>query len=338
MRFACSLLAVLFVLPTGLEAQETGAQDASEPMSMPMPAPGKSSQAEPVTAPNAAAPAMSMPMPSQAEPVAAPAPTIPTMSMPKRTPSQPTKPQSVTAPPITGPKPATLPNLQDRSGWPEPTADNAKYSFLVSELLEYRESRAEGAIRWDIYGWYGGDVNRLWVKTEGLQDVSGPGGGEQEAQLLYGRLISPFFDLQAGVRFAHRSGPGLNRSRTYAAIGVQGVAPYRYSLEPTLFISQDGKISMRATATYDQQLSQRLILQPRFEFDAAVQKDRSFGVGSGLNKTEFGLRLRYEVKREFAPYVGVSWTQSYRSTKRLARAEGEDTSLVSIVAGVRMWF
>jgi len=292
LHFARPLLIVLFVLPTGLQAQETGAQGAGEPMSMPMPmpAPGKI---------------------SQAEPVAAPAPA--------------------------GPKTGTLPNLAERSGWPEPTADSANYSYLVTELLEYRENRGPGAIRWDIYGWYGGDVNRLWVKTEGLQDVSG-GRGEQEGQLLYGRLISPFFDFQAGVRFANRSGPGLNRSRTYAAIGVQGIAPYRYSLEPTLFISQDAKVSMRVTATYDQQLTQRLILQPRFEFDAAVQKDRSFGVGSGLNKTELGLRLRYEVKREFAPYVGVSWTQSYGSTKRLTLAEGEDPSLASIVAGVRMWF
>jgi copper resistance protein B len=291
LRFAPLLLTVLFVLPTGLQAQETGAPGSDEPMAMPMPAPGET---------------------PQAEPVAAPAPT--------------------------GPTTATLPNLADRAGWPEPTADSANYSFLVTELLEYRESRAAGAVRWDIYGWYGGDVNRLWVKTEGLQDVSGPGGGEQEGQLLYGRLISPFFDLQAGIRFANRSGPGPNQSRTYAALGVQGVAPYRYSLEPTLFISQDGKISVRATATYDQQLTQRLILQPRFEFDAAVQKDRSFGVGSGLNKTELGLRLRYEIKREFAPYVGVSWTQSYGSTKRLARADGENTSLLSVVAGVRMWF
>ena len=259
------------------------------------------------------------------------------MSMPMPAPGIAPPAEPVAAPAPTGQKTGTQPNLAERSGWPEPTADSANFSYLVTELLEYRESRAAGAIRWDIYGWYGGDVNRLWVKTEGLQDVSG-GGGEQEAQLLYGRLVSPFFDFQAGVRFAHRSGPGPNQSRTYAAIGVQGIAPYRYSLEPTLFISQDGKVSMRATVTYDQQLTQRLILQPRFEFDAAVQEDRSFGVGSGLNKTELGLRLRYEVKREFAPYVGVSWTQSYGSTKRLARVEGEDTSLVSIVAGVRMWF
>lgn len=260
------------------------------------------------------------------------------MSMPMSAPGKTSQAEPVAAPAPTGPKTGTLPNLAERAGWPEPTADSASYTYVVTELLEYRESRAAGAIRWDIYGWHGGDVNRLWVKTEGLQNVSGGGGGEREAQLLYGRLISPFFDLQAGVRFANRSGPGSNQSRTYAAIGLQGLAPYRYSLEATLFVSQHGKISMRATATYDQQLTQRLILQPRFEFDAALQEDRSFGVGSGLNKTELGLRLRYEIKREFAPYVGVSWTQSYGSTKRLAREEGEDTSLVSLVVGVRLWF
>lgn len=228
-------------------------------------------------------------------------------------------------------------NRAERNGWPQPTADDANYSYIVTELLEYRESRAAGAIRWDIYGWYGGDVNRIWVKTEGSQDLSG-GNGEREASLLYGRLISPFFDFQAGLRFANRSVPDGNQSRTYAAVGLQGLAPYRYSLEPTLFVSQDGKISARATATYDQQLTQRLILQPRFEVNVAVQPDRDFGVGAGLNDTELGLRLRYEVRREFAPYIGVNWKQSYGETGRLLRAEGEPSSLVSIVVGVRAWF
>lgn len=225
----------------------------------------------------------------------------------------------------------------ERNGWPQPTADNANYAYIVSELLEYRQSRAIGAIRWDVFGWYGGDINRVWVKTEGSQDVSG-GYGEREGTLLYGRLISPFFDFQAGLRFANRSLPAGNQSRTYAAIGVQGLAPYRYSLEPTLFVSQDGKISLRATATYDQQITQRLILQPRIEVNVAIQSDREFGIGSGLNDTELGLRLRYEVRREFAPYIGVNWKRSYSETGRLLRAEGEQNSLVSVVVGVRSWF
>lgn len=232
----------------------------------------------------------------------------------------------------------TLPNLSERNGWPEPTADSAKYSYFLVDLLEYQESRDPGAIRWDMFGWYGGDVERLWIKTEGTQSTSRSVGSEQEAQLLYGQLITPFFDAQAGVRYAHRSGPGPNRSRVYAVIGLQGLAPYRYELEPALFVSQKGQISARVTATYDLLLTQRLILQPRLEFSAAVQKDREFEIGSGLVDTEIGARLRYEVRREFAPYIGVSWKQSYGSTRRLVEAEGNAASVVSAVAGVRMWF
>lgn len=232
----------------------------------------------------------------------------------------------------------TLPNLSDRSGWPEPTADSAKYSYFLVDLLEYQESRVPGAIRWDMFGWYGGDVKRLWIKTEGTQSTSSREGSEQEAQLLYGQLITPFFDAQAGVRYAHRSGPGPDRSRVYAVIGLQGLAPYRYELEPALFVSEKGQISARVTATYDLLLSQRLILQPRLEFNAAVQKDSEFEMGSGLVNTEMGARLRYEIRREFAPYIGISWKQSYGSTRRLVEAEGNAASVVSAVAGVRMWF
>jgi copper resistance protein B len=116
------------------------------------------------------------------------------------------------------------------------------------------------------------------------------------------------------------------------------LAPYRYELEPALFVSQDGKVSARVTASYDVLLSQRLILQPRIEANAALQADRSFGVGEGLNDTEIGARLRYELRRELAPYAGVSWRQTYGRTKRMARAEGEPASNLSVVVGVRAWF
>ena len=226
----------------------------------------------------------------------------------------------------------------DRTGWPQPTADDALYTFVLVDLLEYQKSREPGTIRWDIYGWYGGDEKRLWVKTEGSQGTARRGGGDAEVQLLYGQLISPFFDAQAGVRFRRRSGPGHNVTRTYASLGLQGLAPYRYELEPTVFISDRGQVSARVTATYDQLLSQRLILQPRVEINVAAQPDRRFGAGAGLNDTELGLRLRYEVRRELAPYVGVTWKQRYGETKRLARADGEVGSRVSFVVGVRLWF
>ncbi|MCR5873153.1 copper resistance protein B [Phenylobacterium sp. J426] len=234
--------------------------------------------------------------------------------------------------------PETLPNLAEREGWPQPTADSANYGYFLADLLEYRESDDPGVIRWDVFGWYGGDVKRLWVKSEGAQSTSKRADSEQEAQLLYGQLIAPFFDFQAGVRYARRSGPGPDRSRVYGVIGVQGLAPYRYELEPALFVGQDGKVSARVTASYDVLLSQRLILQPRIEANAALRADRSFGVGKGLNDTEIGARLRYELRRELAPYAGVSWRQAYGSTKRMARAEGEPASNLSVVVGVRAWF
>lgn len=232
----------------------------------------------------------------------------------------------------------TLPNLAEREGWPSPTADDAKYSYVLFDLLEFRENRGPAAIRWDMFGWYGGDVKRVWFKSEGLQSTRRRGGGEQEAQLLYGQLITPFFDFQAGARYVRRSGPGPDRSRAYAVVGLQGFAPYQFELEPSLFLSHKGQVSARVTASYDWLLAQRLVFQPRLEASAALQSDRALEMGSGLTTTELGARLRYEIRREFAPYIGISWSQSYGETKRLAREEGEEASLVSVVAGVRMWF
>ena len=237
------------------------------------------------------------------------------------------------------PRPVETPSaVEDRTGWPQPTGDDAPNTFILLDLLEYQESHASGTIRWDFYGWYGGDEKRVWIKTEGTQSTARGGGGDAEAQLLYGQLISPFFDAQAGVRLRHRSGPGQNVTRTYASIGLQGLAPYRYELEPTIFISERGQVSARVTATYDQLLSQRLILQPRLEINIAAQPDRPFGTGAGLTDTELGARLRYELRRELAPYVGVTWKERYGETKRLARADGEPGSLISFVVGVRIWF
>lgn len=231
-----------------------------------------------------------------------------------------------------------LPNLADREGWPAPTADSANYGYFLADLLEYRESGQPGVIRWDVFGWYGGDERRIWIKSEGAQSTSRKAESEREAQVLYGQLISPFFDFQAGVRYAQRSGSGPDRSRLYGVVGLQGLAPYRFELEPALFVSEDGKVSGRVTATYDVLLTQRLILQPRIEANAALQADRRFGLGDGLNDTEIGARLRYELRRELAPYVGVSWRQTYGGTKSLARAEGQPTSVVSAVVGLRAWF
>lgn len=233
----------------------------------------------------------------------------------------------------------TLPNLSpDKSGWPSPVADEEQYRFLLFDLLEIQRTGGEAYTgRWDVLGWIGGDYQRIWFKTEGRQNLSSAG-GEADAQILYGKLISPFFDFQAGLRYDQRYVGDRTRSRFLGAVGVQGLAPYRFEVEPILFVSEDGRISARFTGAYNVLLSQRLVLQPRLEANAALQSREEFGIGSGLNDVELGLRLRYEIRREFAPYIGATYAESFGGSADFARREGESVRRFSVVAGVRMWF
>ena len=223
--------------------------------------------------------------------------------------------------------------------WPPPVEDSQRFGYLLIDQLEFRmKNSADDSVRWDAAGWYGGDYNRLWVKTEGDWRTSGERGGEAEVQALYGRLIAPFWDLQVGLRYDQFSGAGFDRSRGFAVIGLQGLAPYRFELEPALFVSQDGDVSARLTATYDLLLSQRLVLQPRLDFDAAVQAAEKFGVGEGVNSMGLGLRLRYEMRREFAPYLGVQWLHRFGDTADISRRQGGRAEDIAVVFGVRLWF
>jgi copper resistance protein B len=223
--------------------------------------------------------------------------------------------------------------------WPEPIEDSLRFGFLLFDQLEYRmKDGVDDTVRWDVQGWYGGDYNRLWMKTEGEWRTGGERGGEAEVQALYGRLIAPFWDFQAGVRYDQFSGAGFDRSRGFAVIGLQGLAPYRFEAEPALFISQDGDVSARLTTTYEMLLTQRLILQPRLDFDAAVQSVERFDVGEGVNNIGLGLRLRYEIMREFAPYIGVHWLRRFGETADIARREGGHAEDIAVVFGVRLWF
>jgi copper resistance protein B len=231
----------------------------------------------------------------------------------------------------------TLPNLAERLGWPSPVADSAFYSFLRFDLLEYQRS-TDGldALRWDLLGWFGGDYHRLWVKSEGRfaprEDT------EVEVQVLYGRLITPFFDLQAGLRFDQRLRPGSDPARVYAVVGLQGLAPYRFDIEPALFISNKGKVSARLTAAYDVLLTQRWVVQPRLETNVAAQKDEDLGIGAGLNDLDLSLRLRYEIRREVAPYIGFTWKESFGETHDLLTRDSAHPAHLAFVAGVRLWF
>ncbi len=232
----------------------------------------------------------------------------------------------------------TLPNLSEQTDWPDPVADRATFGLLLFDNSEFQRAGGPNAFRWDVLGWRGGDVHRLWFKSEGRQATSSSQGSEFEVQALYGKLIAPFFDLQAGVRFDQRLRPGSAPARVYAVVGLQGLAPYRFEIEPALFLSQKGQISGRLTTTYDVLLSQRLIVQPRLETNLAVQRDEEIGIGAGLNDVEIGIRVRYETRREFAPYVGLTWKESFGGTHRLTTQEGGDPAHFVVVAGARMWF
>lgn len=210
--------------------------------------------------------------------------------------------------------------------------------FVLIDQLELRADDEDNLLAWEVEGWLGGDYNRLWVRTEGDRRLSGASGGEAELEVLYGRLIAPFWDFRVGLRQDLLSDSGHDRGRTFVSIGFAGLAPYWFQLEPTLYVSDDGDVSARLEATYDLLLTQRLVLQPRFELDLAATSASEFGIGSGINDVELGLRLRYEFRREVAPYIGVTWSRKFGNTADLARDEGEDIDSLGLVVGVRLWF
>ena len=215
------------------------------------------------------------------------------------------------------------------------TMDTEIYNFLLFDQLEYTPDGAGKPIGLDAIGWIGGDYNRLWVRAEGEQ-LTTEGVGEVEVQALYGRLVAPFWDALVGARLDRRWGSGSG-SRGHLALGLEGLAPYWFELAPTLFVSQDGDISARLEAEYELLFTQRLILTPEIELNAALQEVEEWGVGSGLNSFQAGLRLRYEIQREFAPYVGVAWTRRVGGTADFARAEGESVSDGALLVGLRVW-
>lgn len=208
------------------------------------------------------------------------------------------------------------------------------FYMVRGERLEYQSNEGEPLLFWDMEGWYGGDIHKLWVKTEGAYHFDDNTFEEAEVEVLYNRTISPFFDLQMGLRHDFKPHP----STTYGVIGVHGLAPHWIEVDLAAFISDDGDVTIRLEAEYDLMLTQRLIMQPRAEIEIALQDVPVLGLGSGISDVEAGLRLRYEIKREFAPYVGVSWHRKLGETADFARTAGEKVDSLSFVAGIRFWF
>ena len=219
------------------------------------------------------------------------------------------------------------------ASWTPPIDDSPALLFLQADRSEFRVGRGRTRYLWDTQGWYGSDYNKFWVKAEGETDF-GSGLERAEFQGLYSRLITSFFDLQAGIR--QDAGPGP--SPTYAVLGVQGLAPYWFELDSALFLSDDGDLTARVEAEYELLFTQRLIGQPRIELNFAAQDVPELGIGAGLSDVELGFRLRYELRREIAPYIGVSWERRLGDSADFARAAGARAGNVFFVAGIRLWF
>ena len=252
--------------------------------------------------------------------------------------------------------------------------DTTRFGKVMFDQLEWRDGGAgEGRGAWDAQGYYGGDYDKLWVKTEGKyvssgRDAVGNSGGrgaasasgsggrsatgasdsggrgatgasgsgirDADVEVLWNRVISAWWNLQAGGR--QDFGPG--QSRTWAAVGIQGLAPQWFETEATVYASDEGRTAARLKAQYDLLLTQRLVLQPFAEANLYGRSDPAHQMGSGLSDLEVSVRLRYEVRREFAPYVGLVWLRRFGGTADLARSAGGNASDLELAAGLRIWF
>jgi copper resistance protein B len=219
--------------------------------------------------------------------------------------------------------------------------DTARFGKVMLDQVEWRGGGATGDARaaWDVQGWYGGDYDKLWVKSEGNYVGGGsdrPARGIQDAsvELLWDRVIARWWSLQAGGREDLAGGP----ARTWAAVGVQGLAPQWFETEATFYVGTAGRTAARLKAQYDLLLTQRLVLQPFAEANLYGRSDVSRQIGSGLSNLELSVRLRYEIRRELAPYIGFAWLRRVGSTADLVRAAGDDAGEFQVVAGLRVWF
>jgi copper resistance protein B len=210
--------------------------------------------------------------------------------------------------------------------------DEGIYTLSQLDHLESWDADEGSAFRWAGQGWIGTDLQRLWWRTEGkhVDDHTEEG----DAELLYGRSISAWWDVVAGAR--HDFAPG--NDRTWAAFGVMGVAPYKFEVAATAYVGESGRTAARLELGYEVLLTNRLVLQPLLELDLYGKADESRGIGSGVSTMELSLRMRYEITRRFAPYAGVVHERAFSGTAGLRRAAGADEDDTRFVLGVRAWF
>jgi len=210
--------------------------------------------------------------------------------------------------------------------------ESAINSVLLIDQLEVWNASPGAGLGWDAVAWVGSDLNRLWLRTEGEYVDSTLESADLE--LLAGHSVATWWDFLVGVRHDFKPGP----SQTFLAVGMMGLSPYKFETDITAYLGEGGQTAARLQFEYEALFTGRLILQPKLEFNFYGKDDSERGIGSGLSNAEFGLRLRYEIVRQFAPYIGVSWGKSFGQTADYLRADGESTNQFTVLAGIRVWF
>ena len=243
------------------------------------------------------------------------------------------------------PEGRTLDEMLDYAKKPPPVSfgkpldDSAIFTFTQFELLEYRVTNdGRDELGWDAQGWIGSDEHKFWWKSEGDAGFDGPDEGAGNVQALYATPISAFWFLQAGVELEATWEPGNTHQRYSGVVGLQGITPYQFDLEPALLLTNDGELLGQLTASYYLYLTQRWVLQPRLELAASAQDVPDLGYGAGLNYGDLSLRLLYEVRRELAPYLGVRYYQLFGETADIAARSGREDDQLQLVFGVRITF
>ena len=231
-------------------------------------------------------------------------------------------------PPVTDEdRKAAFPDVQGHA-----VHDGAVNYFVLFDQLEWQAGDGANGLNIDSRGWVGRDRDRLWFRAEG--DGESGRVGEAQAHVLYGRQFARWWDVVAGVRQDFRPGS----PQTWAAFGVQGLAPYWFDIEATGYVGASGRTHARFEVEYELLFTNRLVLQPLFEAEVFGKSDPDRGIGAGLSTTDLGFRLRYEFRREIAPYIGVTWRNKWGKTADFADTAGEDTGGARFVTGLRLWF
>jgi copper resistance protein B len=224
--------------------------------------------------------------------------------------------------------------------FPAIVPDDRLYGFTLVEKLEYRiaEDDAPDHVGWEAQGWIGRDFHKFWWKHEGEAVFEGPDTGETETDLLYSRLVTPFWNFQAGIQYANEWNTDDYGDWWSGVVAFQGLAPYKFELDNALYLSEDGDVTFTCEAEYDMRITQRLVLQPLAELNFAAQDISERDMGAGITDVNLDLRLRYEIKREFAPYIGIRYRFLAGETADIAEAAGDETSQLYFMAGCRVAF